>query len=68
MIKNYIFRYSLFLAVIVVNIVNSGLASAQQQIRPTSLHKKLAELEVSSGGRIGLFAINTANNKEYLNM
>jgi len=62
MIKNYIFRYSLFLTIIVVNFISTDLVSAQQQIKPTSVHKDLAELEASSGGRIGLFAINTANN------
>ena len=30
--------------------------------RPISIEKDLAKLESSSGGRIGLFAINTANN------
>ena len=32
------------------------------QINPTTAQKKLAELETSSGGRIGIYAINTANN------
>lgn len=37
------------------------LASAQS-INPTSIQEKLAALEASSGGRIGISAINTANN------
>lgn len=36
--------------------------AAPQQILTSSLREKLAALETSSGGRIGLFAINTANN------
>lgn len=32
-----------------------------QQIKPISVREKLAALEASSGGRIGLSAINTAN-------
>ena len=32
------------------------------QIQSTSIQKKLAELESTSGGRIGISAINTANN------
>ena len=34
-----------------------------QQIEPPSIHKGLAELETSSDGRLGVFAINTANNE-----
>ncbi len=61
MIKNYIFRYSLFLVITSVHFVGTGFANSQQPIKP-SIHKALAELEGSSGGRIGVFAINTANN------
>src|SRR5438105_8767429 len=35
---------------------------SSQQTRTTSIHEKLAELETSTGGRIGLSAINTVDN------
>ncbi|MFI4919295.1 MAG: class A beta-lactamase [Legionellales bacterium] len=38
------------------------LFASTQPIKSTSIQKKLAELEASTDGRIGLFAINTANN------
>jgi beta-lactamase class A len=63
MIKNYIFRYSLlFLVSISVNFVSTGFASSQPH-KPFSIHKYLQELEASSSGHIGVFVINTANNK-----
>lgn len=33
-----------------------------QENKPDSAQKKLAELETTSGGRLGIYAINTANN------
>ena len=38
-----------------------SFAAAQKTAQSTSIQKKLAELEASSGGRIGIYAINTAN-------
>lgn len=61
MIKNYIFRYSLFLVIATVHFVGTGFASPPQQLK-SSMHKALAEIENSSDVRIGAFAINTANN------
>jgi len=60
MIKNNTLRCSLFLAIIAA-LVNICYASAQQKM-PSAIQKKLADLEVSSGGRIGLFLINTGDN------
>ncbi|KTD18741.1 Beta-lactamase Toho-1 precursor [Legionella lansingensis] len=37
-------------------------AEVQKISQPISIDKKLAELEASFGGRIGVYAINTANN------
>jgi len=34
-----------------------------QQIEPTTIQKKLTKLEISSGGRLGISAINTGNNQ-----
>ncbi|HSW70736.1 MAG TPA: serine hydrolase, partial [Gammaproteobacteria bacterium] len=34
-----------------------------QKIKPTPIDKKLAELETSFDGRIGIYAINLANNQ-----
>ena len=61
MIKNHIFRCSLLL-IIVSGFVGTGFATTQQHVKLTSIHKDLAGLEASSGGRIGVFVINTANN------
>ena len=57
-------RSSLLLAVmtIFVSVCTPILAEAKQ-IQPSSIQKQLAELEASSGGRIGVSATNTANNK-----
>lgn len=44
--------------------VNTSFASTQQ-INLTAIQKKLANIEVASGARIGLFAINTADNSIY---
>ncbi|MBA2648207.1 MAG: class A beta-lactamase [Legionella sp.] len=38
-----------------------SVAVAQKNVQSTSIQQKLAELEASSGGRIGIYAINTAN-------
>lgn len=45
-----------------VNIYTSCFAS-NQQINPTSIAEKLAALETSFDGRIGIFAIDTTNNQ-----
>lgn len=37
--------------------------AAEQQKLPASIEKQLAQLEISTGGRIGVSAINTANNR-----
>lgn len=50
------------IAVNFINICTPCFASAQQ-INPTSISKKLAELETSFDGRIGIYAINTQNNQ-----
>jgi beta-lactamase class A len=62
MLKNFIFRYALLsLAIISVNFFNIGFASAKPH-KPLSIQKYLAQLETSSGGRIGVFVLNTADN------
>ena len=60
MIKNNALRCSVFLAIMAA-LVNTCLAGAQQMI-PSAIQKKLADLEVASGGRIGLSVINTGDN------
>ncbi len=60
MITNNVLRCSVFLAIMAA-LANTCIASAQQII-PSAIQKKLADLEVSSGGRIGLFVINTGDN------
>lgn len=62
MIKNYIFRYSLLLIISCSFFVSATAGSARQPTDLPSVDKKLAALEASSGGRIGVFVINTANN------
>jgi beta-lactamase class A len=44
----------------IINV--SSFAAAQKNVQSTSIQKQLAELETSSKGRIGVYAINTANN------
>jgi beta-lactamase class A len=44
----------------IINV--SSFAAIQKTDQSTSIQKKLAELEASSKGRIGIYAINTANN------
>ncbi|WP_419419767.1 class A beta-lactamase [Legionella sp. D16C41] len=39
-------------------------AVTPKPIAETSIQKELAELEAASGGRIGIYAINTANNRQ----
>lgn len=46
----------------VINV--SSFAATQKTLQSTSIHKKLAELEASSKGRIGVYAINTAHNTQ----
>jgi beta-lactamase class A len=53
-------RYLLLLTVM-FGFVNFCFAN-HQQMRPSSIQKELTKLEASSGGRLGVFAINTANN------
>ncbi|WP_156812648.1 serine hydrolase [Legionella tunisiensis] len=38
--------------------------AAAEKISPHSIEEKLAKLEAASGGRIGIYAINTANGKQ----
>lgn len=40
----------------------SSFATTQKTVQSTSIQKQLAELETSSNGRIGVYAINTANS------
>lgn len=51
-------RYLLLLAV----SLSIPIFVHAQQIKPLSIQKKLAALEASAGGRIGISAINTGNN------
>src|SRR5436190_2112380 len=61
--KLFLLRCSLLMTAMMVSIGASMRAFANtQQIQPISVQKKLAALEDSSGGRIGVSAINTANN------
>jgi beta-lactamase class A len=50
-------------AIFFISICVPAFASAQE-INSTSIQKKLAELEVSSGVRLGIAAINTANGAQ----
>lgn len=40
-----------------------SLVSNAQQIKFASIHQKLSKLEASSGGRLGIYVINTANHE-----
>jgi beta-lactamase class A len=59
-------KYSLLLTAITVTVINicmPSFAASTQQIKPASIARKLAELETSFDGRIGILTINTANNQ-----
>lgn len=58
-------KSSLIVIAVIVSFVSACMPSIAnaQQIKSTSIHQKLAELEASSGGRIGISAINTANHR-----
>lgn len=55
-------RLLLIITAIFFASVSMSLFADTQEIKSTSIQKKLEELEVSSGGRIGISAINMANN------
>lgn len=55
-----LFRRCLFLLIFTVAVV--PLVANAQPDKSVSIEAKLAKLEADSGGRLGLFAINTANN------
>jgi beta-lactamase class A len=60
------FRRSLLRIAMVISLASAcmPLLAGAQQIKPTlTVQKKLAELEASSGGRIGVSAIDTASNQ-----
>jgi hypothetical protein len=46
----------------VISNICLPLISNAQDINPTSIQTKLEKLEATSGGRLGVFAINTAAN------
>lgn len=60
--KFFLFR-RLSVWVVTVFFISSAipLVASAEQSQPTSIQQKLTELEVSSGGRLGISAINTAN-------
>jgi beta-lactamase class A len=55
-------KYSLLLITIASCFISTSLLANTQPIKPSSAQEKLAALEASSGGRLGVYAINTANN------
>ncbi len=57
-------RLLLLVTVVFVSVCRPSFADTQP-INPTSIQEKLATLETSSGGRIGISAINTANNMRF---
>lgn len=58
------FRYAFLLIVMSISFISICLPmhATAQQLKSISIQKKLAALEHASGGRIGISAINTANN------
>src|SRR5579864_4008667 len=58
-------KRSLLIIVMTISFVSACMTSfaSTQQIKPSSIQQKLAELETSSGGRIGISAIDTSNNR-----
>ena len=60
--QNLLRRLLLPLTILVSFVTTCATFAGTEHINPISIQKKLAELEASSGGRIGFSAINTANN------
>ncbi len=58
-------KWSRLLAIIVIYFLGTcmSLLANTPQIKSSSLEKELADLEFLVGGRIGLSALNTANNQ-----
>lgn len=59
----YQLKRSLLITIFFVSIFIPVVIAGAHPANSTTIQKKLAELEIQSGGRIGLSAINTANNK-----
>lgn len=62
---NYSPRNLLLLVTLIISLISTsmpGFASTQEN-KPTSIQQQLTRLEASSGGRLGISAINTANNQ-----
>ena len=58
-------RYSVLMIAVVVSFISTCMPAfaSIKQAQSLTIQKKLVELEESSGGRIGVSAINTANNR-----
>ena len=56
---------TLIIAFIILNINANAdsISSENTRVQTVSIQEKLAKLEASSGGRIGIYAMNMANNK-----
>jgi beta-lactamase class A len=50
----------ILISFLIINV--SSFAATQKTVQSASIQKQLAELEASSKGRIGVYAINTANH------
>ncbi|KTD30169.1 MULTISPECIES: class A beta-lactamase [Legionella] len=48
--------------IIALSLSSTSFAEIQKSAESVSINQKLSQLESSSGGRIGVYAINTANN------
>jgi beta-lactamase class A len=59
-----LFKRCIFVLICIVTFISvcMPLISNAQQIQPVSTQTELVNLEASSGGRLGIYAINTANN------
>ena len=58
------FKYSLLMISMTVSFIAcTPVFASTQSVKPVSIQEKLAELEASSGGRLGVSAINTGNNQ-----
>ncbi len=64
--KSY-FSKSLLLRTLLLTIISTGICvssfAKEEKANITSIQKQLADLEASTGGRLGISAVNTANNE-----
>jgi beta-lactamase class A len=61
--KFFLSKYSFLWIALIISFAVYGISLSADAQPQTSIQQKLAALEASSGGRLGIYAINTMNNE-----